>query len=288
MFHGGMLSSAANGVDDFLTGVQPPPGLYFLNYTFYYSSNRFKDTSKNEVDAGPLADFKADIYGDVLRFIWVPEKDIRILGGKWVPDFGIPIMHKRIKTAAFDKSETGIGDIVIAPANLFYRWKDLHAIIYADFFVPTGKYDKDEPVNIGNNHWTIKPTVALTYMRGPWETTGIFHYDIHTTNNDYIDPRSGKETSHRSGDAFHVDFTFSRAFTPKFRAGLIGYFYQDLKNDKVNGKSVSDTKTGVWALGAGASRRFGKTNIFFKFQEEFLAENRPEGRTIWLRLVHSF
>ncbi len=34
---GGMLSSAANGVDDFLTGVQPPPGLYFLNYTFYYS-----------------------------------------------------------------------------------------------------------------------------------------------------------------------------------------------------------------------------------------------------------
>ena len=156
---GGMTSSAPNGADDFLSGVQPPPGFYWLNYTFYYSADRYNTTSGNKVSSGILADFEADIYGNIARIIWVPEREIRILGGKWAPDIGLPIVHKRIKTTAFTESKSGLGDIVFAPVNLFYQWGNYHTVWYVDIIAPTGRYDKHDPVNIGNNHWSFKPSL---------------------------------------------------------------------------------------------------------------------------------
>ena len=285
---GGMTSSAPNGADDFLSGVQPPPGFYLLNYTFYYSAKRYNNTDGDKVHTGIFSDFEADIYGNIARFIWIPERDIRIFGGKWAPDIGIPLVHKRIKTTAFDDSKSGLGDIVFAPVNLFYRWGNYHTIWYVDIIAPTGRYDKHDLVNIGNNHWSFKPSLIVTYWDEPWETTGIFHFDVHTQNNDYIDPRNGWETSYKTGEAFHLDYTVSRTIFPGLRAGLTGYYWRDVARDEVNGESVPDTQTEVFSMGPGLKWDYKGISLIFKINFEVYAENRPQGQYCWLRLIYRF
>jgi hypothetical protein len=269
----------------------PPPGIYLLNYNFYYSADRFNTRSGRKVRHGILRDFEADIYGELARFVWVPEHDIRILGGKLVSDIGFPIIHKRIKTTFFDESKTGFGDLIFAPVNLFYQWGNLHGLFYVDFIAPTGRYNKHDPVNIGNNHWTFKPAAFFTYWKEPWEITVGSHFYLHTKNTDFIDPRTGRETSHKPGEAFHIDYGISRTINPEIggiRIGLNGYFWKDISRDEVGGHHVSDTMTEVFAIGPGLRWTFKNITFCLKGQFEVYAQNRPQGQFWWLRFIYKF
>lgn len=282
---GGMFSSAPVGADGFMSGLAPPPGVYWLNYSFHYSADSFKGGNGKEIQAGPLDDFEANISGNVFRFLWMPKKDIRLFGGRWAPDFGVVAMDKRLKVGGKWFEEQGLGDLLIAPVNLFYQWGDVHAVLYVDFLLPTGDYDKRRVVNTGNNHWTIKPAAIFSWVKPNWEITGIFNLDINGTNNDYIDPRTGLESTHRSGKAFHMDYTASWRATPNLNIGLQGYYWDDLEDDRVDGKRVADTQTKVFSIGPGVRYQWGSISLVAKAQYEFGAENRPEGEVYWLRFT---
>jgi len=286
---GGLLVTSPIGLDSHLIAVCPPSGFYLLNYNFYYFADRFNTRSGTKARSGMLRHFETDVYGEIARFIWVPEQDIRILGGKWAPDFAISGIHKRIRTALFDESKTGFGDLIFAPVNLFYRWGNIHSIIYTDFIAPTGRYEKQDPVNIGNNHWTFKPAMFLTYWNEPWEITGGFHFYLHTKNTEFIDPRNGDETSHKPGEAFHIDYGISRSFKTvfeNFRLGLNGYFWKDVSRDEVGGHPVSGTETEVLSLGPGVRWSWAKITFVLKGQFEVYAKNRPQGQFLWLRFIY--
>ncbi len=282
---GGLHSSAPLGADDFMSGVMPPPGVYWLNYSFHYRADRFVDGDGQRVRSGPLADFSARVSGNVFRFFWMPQRDIRLLGGRWAPDFGIAWLDKRLKVGGRWHENSGQGDLIFAPANLFYRWDDLHAVFYVDFIAPTGEYDKHRAANLGSNHWTIKPAALLSWVKPRWEATLIGNVDFHARNDDFIDPRSGRETTHRPGKAFHMDYALSWRPAPTVNFGLQGYLWQDLERDLVGGERVADTKTRAFAAGPGLRWQVGKLALVAKAQYEFGARNRPEGANYWLRFV---
>lgn len=282
---GGMFSSAPVGADDFMSGMAPPPGVYWLNYSFHYTADEFIGGDGKEIQAGPLDDFAANITGNVFRFLWMPEKDIRIFGGRWAPDFGVVAMDKRLKVGGKWYEEKGLGDLLIAPVNLFYQWGDVHAVLYVDFLLPTGDYDKKRVVNTGNNHWTVKPAAIFSVVKPNWEVTGIFNLDINGSNNDYIDPRTGLESKHRSGKAFHMDYTASWRATPNLNIGLQGYYWDDIEDDRIDGKRVADTQTKVFSIGPGIRYQWGAISLVAKAQYEFAARNRPEGEVYWLRFT---
>ncbi len=94
---GGLTSSSPFGADDFMAGLVPPPGVYLLNYTFYYSAHKFKDHGGEEVKKGPFDGFKTEISGNIFRFAFIP-KDINLFGARWFPDMGIPIVSKEVET----------------------------------------------------------------------------------------------------------------------------------------------------------------------------------------------
>lgn len=282
---GALLSSAPLGADDFLSGLAPPSGVYWLNYTFHYHASEWRDGDGERLRGGPLGDFKTRARGNVFRFFWMPERDIRLLGGRWAPDFGIAVIDKRVKLGGRWYRNTGQGDLIFAPVNLFYRWDDLHAVFYVDFIAPTGEYDKHRVANIGNNHWTIKPAALLTLAKRTWEATLIGNVDFNTANRDYLDPRTGAETRHRSGTSFHMDYTLSWRPTPRLNLGVQGYYLQDLEDDRVGSERVSDTRTRVAAAGPGIRYQLGKVALIAKAQYEFAAQNRPQGSNYWLRFV---
>lgn len=215
----------------------------------------------------------------------MPEQDIRILGGRWAPDFGFVQLHKRLKVGGQWYSDTGIGDLIFAPINLFYRWGDLHTLLCVDFIAPTGDYDRKRVVKLGNNHWTIKPAALLTYARPKWEITGIFNVDFNTKNPGYIDPLTRLETSHRSGTSFHMDYAASWRPTPRWNLGISGYYVDDLEDDRVGGQRVQGTQTRAFAIGPGVRYQWGPVGLVAKWQHEVVAENRPQGVFFWLRFI---
>ncbi len=286
---GGLTVTNPMGADSHFIGLCPPSGIYLLNYSFYYFANHFNDRHNNRVRSGILKDFEADIYCELARFVFVPKKDIRVLGGKLVSDIAFPIVHKKIKTSVFDKSKTGLGDIIIAPVNLFYHWNNLHSIVYVDFILPTGRYNKHDAVNIGNNHWTFKPAFFITYYKEPWEITTGFHYYINTKNNDFIDPRTGHETTHKAGDAFHIDYGLSYRVPIRpanLRLGFNGYYWKDITRDRVGGYKLSGTMTEVFSIGPSILFNFKKMTFCLKGQFEIYTINRPQGHFLWLKFIY--
>jgi len=165
----------------------------------------------------------------------------------------------------------------------------MQTVMKADFIAPAGRYDKHDPVNIGNNHWTFKPATFFTYWKEPLEITAGFHFYLHTKNTDFIDPRNSKDTSHKPGEAFHIDYGISHTFKTGFgdsRLGLNGYFWKDVSRDEVGGHPVSGTMTEVCSVGPGVRWSFAKITFVLKGQFEVYAKNRPQGQFLWLRFIY--
>ncbi|MDY6862422.1 MAG: transporter [Thermodesulfobacteriota bacterium] len=284
---GGLTSSGKYGGDDFLIGFVPPPGFYYLNYTFFYSAHRFKGYGGDEVNEGPFKGFETEISGNIFRPIYVSDK--KILGGDPVFDIALPLINKHIETEYFDDSVSGIGDICVGVFGLAWHKNIFHYLFSFDVFAPTGKYDKYDKVNIGNNHWIFNPlfTICAVFPNGLDFGVNLL-YDFHTKNNDYLDPRTGKTTDYQTGQAFHLDYSIGYQIKKSWRAGIVGYYWKDTTDDKIGGKKIRDSRGQVFSIGPGIMFASGKITISLKTEFETAAKNRPQGSMTWLRILYSF
>ena len=84
--------------------------------------------------------------------------------------------------------------------------------------VPTGEYDKDKLINLGQNRFTIRPQIGVVHTRGAWsyELTGsVFFF---TDNDDYFKDRV-QEQDPLYAIQSHVVYTFSRGLWTSLSAG---------------------------------------------------------------------
>ncbi|MGD0277511.1 MAG: transporter [Syntrophales bacterium] len=266
----------ANGSEDFMTGVLPPPGTYFINYLNYYTASRFNDGGGNSM----LSNFSVDVVADVLRLVHVT--NYKILGADWAFHALLPMVDQKVRMPfAQNDSRTGLGNLVIDPLILGWHWKNFHVIAGPDIIIPTGTYDKDELANPGRNYWTFEPVVAVTFLSDEGiELSGKFMYDFNTKNQD---------TNYLSGQEFHFDYTVGYHIK-KWAFGLGGYYYQQTTDDELNGTKVGDDgfKGKVFALGPQVSYDYKNMSLTFKWQPERDAENRPEGNNLWFKFMYAF
>lgn len=111
---------------------------------------------------------------------------------------------------------------------------------------PWGEYYPDRLINLGNNHWVIRPQLGVLHQRGPWqfEMTGtvVFYQD----NDDFF----GGQTLEQDPLGF-LELHAIRAFSRGRWASLsTGYSYGG--ETTINGRpSHNDERTRYWALGHG-------------------------------------
>jgi len=284
---GGINVSGKYGGDDFLMALGPPPGLYLINYTFFYSADKFKDYGGDEVRSGPFSGFETTLFGNTFRPIYVMEK--KIFGSYWAMDMGIPLIEKRVECELFDKRTRGVGDIVLCPIWLHWDKGILHFLLSFDFMAPTGKYDKKRYVNIGNNHWTFEPLFGTTVIL-PWNMDINLNllYDYNWKNGSYIDPRDGQDADYKSGQNFHLDYSVGYGINDNLRVGVAGFFWKDLTDDEINGHRISDSRGQVLAIGPAIAFSFDRLTLSLKAEFETMVKNRPQGVLSWLRILYSF
>jgi len=270
------------GFTSFLDGAPPAgPGFYFSEYIEYYTADKLRDLDVPNPDI--------DVWVSLNQFIYQSDQKL-LFGGKWGLDVIVPVVS--LDSDPLPDNGTGLGDILVGP---FLQWDPImgkngpifmHRIEFQTIW-PTGKYDDDKALNPGSNFFSFDPYWAGTFVITPkWTASWRVHYLWNAENDDPATPGADKT---QAGDAIHANFASSYEVLPKqLRVGINGYYLKQLGDSEVDGEAVSG-KEQVFAIGPGALWSFSQhTHLFFNVYFETSVENRSEGDTFILRLVHHF
>ncbi len=300
-----------NGAEAFMIGAMPPPGLVMVNYAYYGHADSSKDNQGRDND---LFD-NADIYGDIVRFIWISKQ--RILGAQYGQHlfFGVLGTDIDFNTAVGSELKSSYSDFnllyaVYSPMLLGWHLMDgkLHvAASLCDIYIPLYNEDKGNVASVGRNFWTFEPVLAFTYMPTPiTELSMKFMYDFNTKQQDY-EPGPPARVDRIPGQEFHFDFNLAVAVTENLKIGINGYYYQQTTDDDYDSIRYSDAVpaaaypsikaaldreerhiTRAFALGPGIMYRNRNFMATLRYQEEIEVRNKADMRQVWFKLIYIF
>lgn len=252
----------------------PPPGVYFRDYNFFYTANRFKD--------GPT-DFNVFAYVNAPRVIWISEW--KILGANYGADVIVPFGYTDMKVMGKKYDQFGLGDIQVEPLLLSWHFDKFDLAGGYAFWVPTGDFDADNPACQGAGFWTHMLTLGGTVYfdkEKTWALSLLNRYEFNHENDDLdITP----------GQTYTLEAGFSKSLKKTIDVGVIGYYQQQITDDDGDGvkydKSLHDR---VFGVGPEVSTFCTKLGLFasLRYNYEFGAESRPEGHKFTLTFTKRF
>jgi hypothetical protein len=263
----------SHGAENYMVGVIPPTGFAGLLYGMHYSSDRLNDSNGDRVN---IPNFKVEATGIVPRFVWV--SDNKILGGNFILDSLVPLVHLKATAGNENVSESGIGDIMIGTALGYHHSPNLHSALALDFYLPTGDYDQNKIANIGTNRLTIEPAYAVTYINDK------FNADIRVG---YLYNGKNDDTNYESGDEFHFDYALGLNHK-NITYGISGYYQKQIKNDRLNNFELNNSKTEGLSIGPSFKYQYQNWFITAKYEKEIMSKNRTEGDAFWIKTVLQF
>lgn len=262
-----------HGVENYMAGALPPPGMYGIVYGNSYSADRVNDANGNNLN---IPGFKVNANVVAPRFVWVTGQ--KLLGGDMVVHAIAPVVNLKVEAAGNSQSKTGLGDVTVGVGSGFHYSPNLHAIYALDVILPTGGYTKGDLANIGRNYTSFEPVVAVTQV----DPAG-FNADIKLG---WLVNGANSETDYRSGQEFHFDYSAGWGLGNGWTVGAGGYYYQQITSDKQNGQTVADSKGKALAIGPSVKYDSGKGwFVTAKWQKETAVENRAQGSALWLKAV---
>jgi hypothetical protein len=274
------------GVETNLSGIMFPEGATWLMYYSHYEAHDSKDNAGNNNAALAHYNLQSDTVALRLSYVW---PGVKWLGANVESRFAlsVPTIELDLDIArpqAFggpiDKggTETGLADLNIAPILFGWHGKTLHQTAGIEGYIPSGTYDKNEPVNAGHNFYQAAPFYAVTWFpTDRLEASAKFRYAFNSPNH---------ATDYHSGNEFTTEFSAGYRVVPALSLGVQGYVYRQTTDDRLNGEAVNgdDNRGSVNALGPYFQYRFSKNfAVITKYQYEFDAKNRAEGSRLWVQ-----
>ncbi|MFA5528530.1 MAG: transporter [Peptostreptococcales bacterium] len=198
------------GSEGLKAGTVPGPGFYYLMYNNYYTSDTMTDSSGDDSNIG----FDISVIANVNRFVYITDK--KILGADYGFQLIVPFVYTdlEIKAAGVDDDDFSLSDITVEPLILSWHGAQYDAVFGTALFVPTGEYDKNSSVNIGQDHYTVMLSQGITYYIGEgkgWNISYIARYEKHLENRDL---------DITYGDDFSVDWGIGKTINNSSFASL--------------------------------------------------------------------
>lgn len=283
------VSSYRPGLTDLLSGYTFPPDSLFIKNLFLYQDAR----AHVVLDSLGIESHVHNVsYTDALFAAYATK--IRILGSYWaigvLPQvrladqtiFSGPI---RLPHAKETSIVAGLGDLIVLPYLLGWNFGQFHLSTDLMVYMPTGSYDRQRIIDIGDNRWAFEPDVGATWMdeRLGIEASVFLGYTVNTENT---------ATDYRSGDEFHADFALADHLPHGLILGMAGYALQQTTGDSGSGAILGPFKGRVIALGpiVGATIPILRhpVSFAFKYDVEFEAQNRLTGNELWFTVSCPF
>ncbi len=271
-------------------GVLPDPGFTYANLTINYSADTLKNANGNSV---PLTG-SYGIWAIENVFFYVPK--FKFLGAKLAfmvvvtPANGsLTLGAINLPNVSVNAGGEGIADTWVQPATLGWSLKRVDVYAGYAFMAPTGRYTPGASDNIGSgywgNHFVTGTTVYLTKNKGTtanlftdWE----FHGSKNIATGTKVTPGQAFTTEWGLGQVLPLKKDFSRLL----QLGVIGYDQWQVSDNGgfITPKVPASTVPFYSVHAIGFQTNFllpaKALNFFFKFEDEYRAFARPEGRTI--------
>lgn len=269
--HAGVTGHYSTGADFYENGSLPPPGMYMKNYLINYRASDLKDSSGHKVGG----DFKVDTTVLVNRFLYVTDKTV--LGADWAVHAVLPIVRADVTTpfGAHGK-ETGVGDVMIEPMLLGWHGDQWDAVLGLAFYLPTGRWKRDEPANLGKDFYTGMLSTGLTWYADPERTLrfgGRLRYEKHTSN---------RTLDIHQGDDLTFEWSGSKTLWGVLDVGLAGYAQWQVTRD--TGKDVywGSDRDRIYAAGPEIKLAIPaiQGSLTLNYLKEFGARDHSEG-DVW-------
>ncbi len=272
-------------------GVLPDPGFTYLNITINY----YADTLKNADGSSVRLNTAYNIWAVENVFLFEPKQ--KFFGAKYAPLIIAPTIANGSLTLGainfpnltVNGGGAGIADIWVQPLNLGWSFKRADIIFGDGFVAPTGRYTPGASNNVGSGYWgndlLTESTLYLTKNKGT--SANLFtDWEVHGSK------ATGQGTSLTPGQTFTMEWGLGQVlplkkdFSMLGQLGVIGYDQWQVSN---NGGLVAPNIPAsafpyysVHAIGFQANFIVPPKalNFYFKFEDEYRAFARPQGRTI--------
>ena len=273
------------GVEGLKGGSLPPPGLYLRDYNLFYWADRLNDAHSGAVPA----DFKAFVYAQAPRVVWITDK--KILGGNYGADVLVPFIYTDLKVGAagFKDATFGLGDIFVEPITLSWHKQKFDLGVGYGFWAPTGDSAPGLNTLAGKGYWGHMFTLGGTWYpdaEKTWSVSLLNRYEINLGSEDYPDPSFPYSVA--PGDEYSLEWGIGKALTKTLEIGAVGYYQQQTTKD--HGSHASTVQDRVFSAGPEISLVFPKSMLFvsLRYLREFGAQDRPEGNTATLTVTKRF
>lgn len=265
---GGGLGVYPDGLENYMAGALPPPGLYGI----VYAGGAEYDTVRNHAGAAlPIPNFKVKVGVVAPRLVWVSKQSV--MGGQLALHAVAPLLDVDFRAGSGRFKSSGLGDMTIGAALGYHASASLHYLFALDVVAPTGSYDRNDPSSLGKNIWTVQPVAALSYVQPQGLNADLkAMLDINRRNRD---------TDIRSGNAVHADYALGWGFGNGWVAGVGGHVFRQVGEDSSGGGKAR-------SFGIGPSIKYDSGRGWFltaKFQREHGVRNRPQGHQFYLKAV---
>jgi hypothetical protein len=275
------LPTVNNGLTNFEDGFAVP-GWFLQEFANYYDADKFKDErgltlpGSNHLIA----------FSTTTHVVYVSQQ--RFLGGWLAFEALQPWVHLQVDLANQPPSTVqGLADLTVG-AGLQWAPIPIGSGIFAsrvilDVTAPTGRYNDQQPVNLGNNLVVVEPYYAFTYEAGKLEFSARLHYFWNSVNHEPFVGFGDKTV--QPGQAFHMNYSVSYEVVHNVRVGFNGYWLQQLTDDKASDTNIPQSLERTVGLGAGIQILSGHTSwIHLNGYKEVDVRNRAQGFNVTLRI----
>lgn len=268
------------GTNGFNSGIQPDPGFTYANLSTFFDAVRLKGPN-----GGPIpVNGSFNLYVNQSFFIYVT--NLKILGGHLGVLYDLPIVNGSITelTIGLAGGGAGVGDMYFEPFDLGWHLKRADMKVAYGFIAPTGRYTAGATDNVGSGYWgsqfQFAATIYLTANKGT--TFSVYNnYEIHG-NKKGFDLTPGQTYSLEYGLAQVLPLDPEKHKLLQF--GAVGYLQTQTTDN--SGSDVNPALAGVryhvFSLGPEVDFLMPerKLGLLFRYEPEFGAQARTEGRTI--------
>lgn len=253
--------------------VLAPDGYYGLAYFNYYQADELTGADGNKA-----ANIDLTATVGILRPLTYFHIGRVPMAFQVIVPFG-----KLEETKLLDEDSSGLGDIVFGPGIFLYASDESATYLSYWFYVfsPTGEWNEDQVINLGQHHWYFEHQLAVNQILGK------FVFDMNLNLYHHLEE---PDTDVTLPLRFELETSLAYQVTERLVAGVNWGGYWDLGEAEVNGDSIPGTKLKRFnqfgpSIGYQATDRLG---FNFRWTHDFSVANDTKGDDVWLRASYAF
>lgn len=231
----------------------------------------------------------ADLILNTPTVIWTP--GVKLLGGTYSVYVIQPLSYRVVTSGGTTHQAAGAFNTEVSPFNLAWNvTKSLGVSTGVLVFLNDSAFKRDGPVHIGNNYWTVEPSIGATFHKNGWIVSLFSVVDVNTTNHDYVGALNSMGKNYHSGTSVYVDYTIERRHK-NLTYGVGGYWGHQMQDDTVDGVSVPATATRTlgnrleqFAVGPVLGLDVGKLNFATYYTHDIVHRQAIAGDAFWFRI----